>query len=47
MIPDHIPTDYPAEDWQRDPEPRNGRLPVAVALGAAAVLVLGAAWWLA
>ena len=55
MIRDRITPDAPrdpssysyAEDWQRDPEPRNWRLPVAVALGAAAVLVLGAAWWLA
>lgn len=47
MIPDHIPTDYPAEEWQREPEPRTWRRPVAIALGAAAVLVLCAAWWLA
>ena len=49
MTPDHLRTDYAdePEDWH-EPEPRRDRRRlVAVALGAAAVLVLGAAWWLA
>lgn len=55
MIRDRITPDVPrdpssysyAEDWQRDPEPvHTWRRPVAIALGAAAVLVLSGAWWL-